>query len=126
VGVLGCIYMVKKGVLWVFSWSSCDVLVLFPPLLPYLHPSCYIFTIIDINDKNKTKNNQTQKNCCFLQGQAFVMPKSPQWLVFKNCNEGARGVLRLVYPGRYDVNVIVCNIKDGIKKEVMAEHAVGW
>jgi hypothetical protein len=54
------------------------------------------------------------------------MPESPRWLVSRNRDEEARGVLKLVYPGGYDVDVIVRDIKEGIEKEAMAEHAMGW
>ena len=54
------------------------------------------------------------------------MPESPRWLVSKNRDEEARGVLKLVYPDGYDVDVIVRDIKEGIEKEAMAEHAIGW
>ncbi|KAL9187317.1 hypothetical protein ACHAXT_001420 [Thalassiosira profunda] len=65
---------------------------------------------------------------CFVIyfSQTFVMPESPRWLVSKNREGEAKEVLKEVYPEGYDVNVIVHEIKDGIEKEAMAEHAMGW
>ena len=58
--------------------------------------------------------------------QTFVMPESPRWLVSKNREDEAREVLKMLYPDGYDVGVIVHEIKEGIEKEAIAEHAVGW
>ncbi|KAL3792821.1 hypothetical protein HJC23_002628 [Cyclotella cryptica] len=56
----------------------------------------------------------------------FVMPESPRWLVSKNREDEALQVLKMVYPDGYDVNVIVSEIREGMEKEAIAEHAVGW
>jgi MFS family permease len=56
----------------------------------------------------------------------FVMPESPRWLVSKNREAEAVQVLKMVYPDGYDVKVIVNEIKEGMEKEAIAEHAVGW
>lgn len=56
----------------------------------------------------------------------FVMPESPRWLVSKNRESEAAQVLKMVYPDGYDVNVIVNEIREGMEKEAIAEHAVGW
>jgi MFS family permease len=56
----------------------------------------------------------------------FVMPESPRWLVSKNREAEAVSVLKMVYPDGYDVNVIVSEIREGMEKEAIAEHAVGW
>ena len=44
----------------------------------------------------------------------------------KNREDEAREVLKMLYPDGYDVGVIVHEIKEGIEKEAIAEHAVGW
>ena len=54
------------------------------------------------------------------------MPESPRWLVSKNREAEAQEVLKLVYPDGYDVGVIVSEIREGMEKEAIAEHAVGW
>ena len=54
------------------------------------------------------------------------MPESPRWLVAKGHDAEAREVLTMVYPEGYDVGVIVHEIKEGIEKESIAEHAIGW
>ena len=54
------------------------------------------------------------------------MPESPRWLVSKDRDDEAKDVLKMVYPDGYDVGVIVHEIKEGIEKESIAEHAVGW
>lgn len=56
----------------------------------------------------------------------FVMPESPRWLVSKNRESDAAQVLKMVYPDGYDVNVVVREISQGLEKEAIAEHAVGW
>lgn len=58
--------------------------------------------------------------------KTFVMPESPRWLVSNDRDDEAKEVLKLCYPDGYDVSVIVNEIKDGIEKESIAEHAVGW
>ena len=58
--------------------------------------------------------------------QTFVMPESPRWLVSNDRDDEAKEVLKLCYPDGYDVSVIVNEIKDGIEKESIAEHAIGW
>jgi len=64
--------------------------------------------------------------CFVIYFSTFVMPESPRWLVSKNREDEARDVLKLLYPDGYDVGVIVHEIKEGIEKEAIAEHAVGW
>ena len=64
--------------------------------------------------------------CFVIYFSTFVMPESPRWLVAKNREGEAREVLKMIYPGGYDVGVIVTEIKDTIEKESVAEHAVGW
>lgn len=54
------------------------------------------------------------------------MPESPRWLVSKDRDAEAKEVLKMVYPDGYDVGVIVHEIKEGIEKESIAEHAIGW
>lgn len=64
--------------------------------------------------------------CFVIYFSTFVMPESPRWLVSKNREAEAKEVLKMVYPDGYDVGVIVYEIKEGIEKESIAEHAVGW
>ena len=64
--------------------------------------------------------------CVVIYLASFVMPESPRWLVTNNREEEARTVLQSVYPEGYDVNMIVYEIKDDIKKEEIAEHRHGW
>lgn len=54
------------------------------------------------------------------------MPESPRWLVSKDRDDEAKEVLKMIYPDGYDVGLIVREIKEGIEKESIAEHAVGW
>jgi MFS family permease len=54
------------------------------------------------------------------------MPESPRWLVSKGRAAEAQEVLKMVYPDGYDVGVIVSEIREGIEKEAIAEHAIGW
>ena len=56
----------------------------------------------------------------------FVMPESPRWLVSKNRESDAAQVLKMVYPDGYDISVVVREISQGLEKEAIAEHAVGW
>ena len=64
--------------------------------------------------------------CVVIYLASFVMPESPRWLVTNNREEEARTVLQSVYPEGYNVNMIVYEIKDDIKKEEIAEHRHGW
>lgn len=64
--------------------------------------------------------------CIVIYVSTFVMPESPRWLVSKDRDDEAREVLKMVYPDGFDVDVIVHDIKEGIEKEAMAEHAIGW
>ncbi|KAL7540789.1 hypothetical protein ACHAXR_010389 [Thalassiosira sp. AJA248-18] len=64
--------------------------------------------------------------CFVIYFATFVMPESPRWLVSKGRDAEAKEVLKMVYPDGYDVGVIVHEIRDGIEKESIAEHAVGW
>mmetsp|Transcript_9915 Transcript_9915/g.20844 ORF Transcript_9915/g.20844 Transcript_9915/m.20844 type:complete len:627 (-) Transcript_9915:159-2039(-) len=63
---------------------------------------------------------------CVIYFSTFVMPESPRWLVSKNRESEAQEVLKMVYPDGYDVGVIVQEIREGIEKESIAEHAIGW
>ena len=64
--------------------------------------------------------------CVVIYLASFVMPESPRWLVTNNREEEARTVLQSVYPEGYNVNMIIYEIKDDIKKEEIAEHRHGW
>eukprot|EP00571_Detonula_confervacea_P012241 CAMPEP_0172299776 /NCGR_PEP_ID=MMETSP1058-20130122/1995_1 /TAXON_ID=83371 /ORGANISM="Detonula confervacea, Strain CCMP 353" /LENGTH=620 /DNA_ID=CAMNT_0013009331 /DNA_START=218 /DNA_END=2080 /DNA_ORIENTATION=+ len=64
--------------------------------------------------------------CFVIYFSTFVMPESPRWLVSNDRDAEAREVLKMLYPDGYDVGVIVHEIKDGIEKEAIAEHAIGW
>mmetsp|Transcript_20621 Transcript_20621/g.44753 ORF Transcript_20621/g.44753 Transcript_20621/m.44753 type:complete len:656 (-) Transcript_20621:231-2198(-) len=64
--------------------------------------------------------------CFVIYFSTFVMPESPRWLVSKDREAEAQEVLKMVYPDGYDVGVIVHEIKEGIEKESIAEHAIGW
>mmetsp|Transcript_34130 Transcript_34130/g.50150 ORF Transcript_34130/g.50150 Transcript_34130/m.50150 type:complete len:630 (+) Transcript_34130:166-2055(+) len=56
----------------------------------------------------------------------FVMPESPRWLLTKNREEEATGVLSKVYPLNFDIGTVVNDIKENIRKDTAAEKAVGW
>jgi MFS family permease len=64
--------------------------------------------------------------CFVIYLATTVMPESPRWLVSKGREAEAQEVLKKVYPDGYDVGVIVSEIHDGIEKEAIAEHAIGW
>eukprot|EP00581_Thalassiosira_minuscula_P018509 CAMPEP_0183730760 /NCGR_PEP_ID=MMETSP0737-20130205/33625_1 /TAXON_ID=385413 /ORGANISM="Thalassiosira miniscula, Strain CCMP1093" /LENGTH=614 /DNA_ID=CAMNT_0025963341 /DNA_START=151 /DNA_END=1995 /DNA_ORIENTATION=- len=64
--------------------------------------------------------------CFVIYFSTFVMAESPRWLVSKGRDAEAAEVLKMLYPDGYDVGVIVHEIKEGIEKESIAEHAVGW
>ena len=73
-----------------------------------------------------SNRNQKHTRCAYYLHKTFVMPESPRWLVSKDRDDEAREVLKMVYPDGFDVDVIVHDIKEGIEKEALAEHAVGW
>lgn len=56
----------------------------------------------------------------------LVMPESPRWLVSKGREEKAKGVLSQLYPPGYNVDLVVHDIKESIKREVAANQSFGW
>jgi len=56
----------------------------------------------------------------------FVMPESPRWLVAKNRDEDAVFVLSQIYPSGFDVESIVRNIRENLRKELESSNAIGW
>mmetsp|Transcript_10928 Transcript_10928/g.16891 ORF Transcript_10928/g.16891 Transcript_10928/m.16891 type:complete len:591 (+) Transcript_10928:158-1930(+) len=56
----------------------------------------------------------------------FIMPETPRWLVVNERENEARHVLTKIYPVGYDVNPVVDDIKESVKREVLAEQNVGW
>lgn len=55
-----------------------------------------------------------------------VMPETPRWLVAKGRHDEAKACLERIYPGGYNVDVVVDDIQKSIQKEESAEKAVGW
>lgn len=55
-----------------------------------------------------------------------VMPESPRWLVQKNRYEEAKEILQNIYPDGYNVDPVICDIKEALEREETAEMGVGW
>jgi MFS family permease len=55
-----------------------------------------------------------------------VMPESPRWLVQKKREEEAKEILQKIYPDGYNVDPVICDIKEALEREEAAEIGVGW
>jgi hypothetical protein len=50
-----------------------------------------------------------------------VMPESPRWLVQKNREKEAKEILQKIYPDGYNVDPVICDIKEALEREEAAE-----
>ena len=64
--------------------------------------------------------------CLLIYCVIRVMPESPRYLISKGKDQEAKDVLEKIYPNGTDIDIIVKEIKNGIRREIAAEKAVGW
>ena len=55
-----------------------------------------------------------------------VLPESPRYLAMKGRDEEAIIVLQKMYPDKYDVKIIVNEIKKGIENETSVKNGAVW
>jgi sugar porter (SP) family MFS transporter len=63
---------------------------------------------------------------CMIFLVVFIMPETPRWLITKNRDHDAKGILTQLYPEGFNVDSVIADIKESIERDTAAEHSFGW
>jgi len=63
---------------------------------------------------------------CLIFLVLFVMPESPRWLISNGKVREGRDILQKMYPSSYNVDIVVHEIQDTLRREEEMENSVGW
>jgi len=63
---------------------------------------------------------------CLIFLVIFVMPESPRWLISRGQVDEARQILQEIYPPSYNVEKVINEIQDTLRREAEMEHSEGW
>lgn len=55
-----------------------------------------------------------------------ILPETPRWCVLNGLDDDAREVLADIYPKDFNVDLVIDDIKEALKREMLAEKSAGW